>query len=191
VGEQAIIDFHLKNPPEGYRRLTFTMLDGDVVAVSPASVWRLLKQAGRLTRWRTKPSRKGTGFEPPLQLHEHWHIDVSYINLCGTFLLLVLRAAWVQSFHRGLEPAGVDARGRHRSHFRTSQGEVPEAKPRMTSDNGPQFVARDFKEFIRISGMTHVRTLPYYPQIERKNRVLIADAQAPGAGLRRPLQRSL
>ncbi len=37
----------------------------------------------------------------------------------------------------------------------------PEAKPRMISDNGPQFIARDFKEFIRISGMTHVRTSPY------------------------------
>jgi transposase InsO family protein len=39
----------------------------------------------------------------------------------------------------------------------------PEAKPRIISDNGPQFIARDFKEFIRISGMTHVRTSPFYP----------------------------
>jgi putative transposase len=35
----------------------------------------------------------------------------------------------------------------------------PEAKPRIISDNGPQFIARDFKEFIRIAGMTHVRKL--------------------------------
>src|SRR5262245_53352051 len=40
----------------------------------------------------------------------------------------------------------------------------PEAKPRIISDNGPQLIAKDFKEFIRISGMTHVRTSPYYPQ---------------------------
>lgn len=40
----------------------------------------------------------------------------------------------------------------------------PEAKPRIISDNGPQFLARDFKEFIRISGITHVRTSPFYPQ---------------------------
>jgi putative transposase len=33
----------------------------------------------------------------------------------------------------------------------------PEAKPRIISDNGPQFIARDFKEFIRICGMTHDR----------------------------------
>jgi len=44
----------------------------------------------------------------------------------------------------------------------------PEARPRIISDNGPQFIARDFKEFIRISGMTHVRTSPFYPQSNGK-----------------------
>jgi len=46
----------------------------------------------------------------------------------------------------------------------------PGVKPRIISDNGPQFIAKDFKEFIRISGMTHVRTSPYYPQSNGKNR---------------------
>jgi putative transposase len=86
--KEAIIGFRLQNPLEGYRRLTFMMLDADVVAVSPASVWRVLKQAGLLSRWKSKPSRMGTGFEQPLQPHQHWHIDVSYINLCGTFYYL-------------------------------------------------------------------------------------------------------
>jgi transposase InsO family protein len=44
----------------------------------------------------------------------------------------------------------------------------PNAKPRIISDNGPQFVARDFKEFVRLCGMTHVRTSPYYPQSNGK-----------------------
>jgi hypothetical protein len=86
--KEAIIEFHLKNPLEGYRRLTFMMLDADVVAVSPASVGRVLKQAGLLSQWKRRPSRKGTGFEQPLQPHQHWHIDVSYINLRGAFYYL-------------------------------------------------------------------------------------------------------
>ena len=60
--KEAIVDFHLKNPLEGYRRLTFMMLDQDVVAVSPSSVWRVLGQAGLLSKWKGKPSKKGTGF---------------------------------------------------------------------------------------------------------------------------------
>ena len=51
--------------------------------------------------------------------------------------------------------------------------------PRIISDNGPQFIAKDFKEFVRICGMTHVKTSPYYPQsngkIERFHRTLKGD----------------
>ena len=57
--KEAIIGFHLKNPLEGYRRLTFMMLDHDVVAVSPASVWRVLKQAGLLSRWKPQAVAQG------------------------------------------------------------------------------------------------------------------------------------
>ena len=44
----------------------------------------------------------------------------------------------------------------------------PQATPRIISDNGPQFIARDFKEYIRLMGMTHVRTSPLYPQSNGK-----------------------
>ena len=74
----------LKNPLEGYRRLTFMMLDADIVAVSPSSVWRVLSQAGLLSKWNVKPSKKGTGFGQPLAAHEHWHVDISYLNIGGT-----------------------------------------------------------------------------------------------------------
>ena len=46
--------------------------------------------------------------------------------------------------------------------------QFPGERPRIISDNGPQFVAKDFKEFIRFCGMTHVRTSPYYPQSNGK-----------------------
>lgn len=44
----------------------------------------------------------------------------------------------------------------------------PGAQPRFISDNGPQFLARDFKEFIRLVGATPVRTSPYDPQSNGK-----------------------
>lgn len=44
----------------------------------------------------------------------------------------------------------------------------PAAYPRIISDNGPQFIARDFQQFIRLTGITHVRTSPYYPQSNGK-----------------------
>ncbi len=63
----------------------------------------------------------------------------------------------------------------------------PDTKPRIISDNGPQFLAKDFKEFIRISGMTHVRTSPYYPQsngkLERWHKSLKSECIRPGVPL--------
>ena len=44
----------------------------------------------------------------------------------------------------------------------------PGQTPRIISDNGPQFIAKDFKQFIRLCGMAHVRTPPYYPQSNGK-----------------------
>src|SRR5262249_1684300 len=63
----------------------------------------------------------------------------------------------------------------------------PAARPGIISDNGPQFIAKDFKEFIRISGMTHVRTSPFYPQsngkIERWHKSLKGECIRPGTPL--------
>src|SRR5437667_6883512 len=65
--------------------------------------------------------------------------------------------------------------------------QFPQATPRIISDNGPQFIAKDFKEFIRLCGMTHVRTSPYYPQsngkIERWHGTLKRDCIRPNVPL--------
>ncbi|MCC7176055.1 MAG: IS3 family transposase [Bryobacterales bacterium] len=185
--KQAIVNFHLKNPLEGYRRLTFMMLDGGIVAVSPASVWRVLSLAGLLQRWNGKPSRKGTGFEPPPGPHQHWHIDVSYINIGGTFYYLCSVLDGYSRFivhwelRESMREADVEII------LQRAKEEYPETRPRVISDNGPQFIARDFKEFIRISGMTHVRTSPSYPQsngkIERWHKSLKGECIRPGTPL--------
>ena len=168
-GEKAaIVEYHDQHPLEGYRRLSFMMLDDDVVAASPATVYRVLKAHGRLDRRSFSPSKKGTGFVQPLKPHEHWHVDVSHINVEGTFYFLtsVLDGCSRAILHWDL-----------RDTMKEQEVEVilqraielyPGESPRIISDNGPQFIARDFKEFIRLVGATHVRTSPYYPQSNGK-----------------------
>ena len=86
--KEAIVTYQQAHPLEGYRRLAFMMLDDDIVAVSPSSVYRVLGQAGLMRRYNTKPSKKGTGFHQPSGPHRHWHVDISYINIAGTFYYL-------------------------------------------------------------------------------------------------------
>jgi len=64
------------------------MLDADVVAVSTSSAYRVLSSAGLLKKWNGKSSSKGRGFSGPSGPHEHWHIDISYLNIKGTFYYL-------------------------------------------------------------------------------------------------------
>ena len=165
---RAILDFQASHPLDGYRRLAFMMLDNDVAAVSPSSVYRVLKSERRLDRKFLSPSKKGTGFVQPLRPHEHWHVDVSYINLAGTFYFLCSLLDGYSRYivHWELRPKMEEADVE--TIIQRGLEKYPGEKPRIISDNGPQFIARDFKEFIRVTGMTHVRTSPYYPQSNGK-----------------------
>lgn len=185
--KKAIIGFHHEYPLEGYRRLAFMMLDRNVVAVSPSSVWRVLGQAGLLGRWNHKPSLKGTGFQQPLKAHEHWHVDVSYINIAGTFYYLCSVLDGASRFIVHWEIRETMKESEIEIILQRAVEKFPGVSPRIISDNGPQFIAKDFKEFIRICGMTHVRTSPYYPQsngkIERWHKSIKVECIRPGVPL--------
>lgn len=183
---QAILAYHDAHPLEGYRRLAFMMIDDDVVYVSPSTVYRVLAKAGRLTRWNRAASKKGKGFVQPLAPHEHWHIDISYLNVLGTFFYLCAvldgcsRAVVHWEIRESMKESEVELVLQ-----KALEKAPPGIKPRVISDNGPQFIARDFKEFIRLAGMTHVRTAPFYPQsngkIERWHKTLKGDAIRPAS----------
>jgi transposase InsO family protein len=163
------------------------MLDADIVAVNPASVWRVLNRAGLLRKWNGKPSKKGSGFEQPAQPHRHWHIDVSHLNVCATFYYLCSILDGYSRFlvHWDLRESMAEADVE--VILERAKERYAGVKPRIISDNGPQFIAKDFKEFIRVSGMTHVRTSPYHPQsngkIERWHKSLKGECIRPGTPL--------
>ena len=144
------------------------MMDRDIVAVSASSVYRVLSGEGLMRKWNRVKSKKGTGFVQPLNPHEHWHTDISYINICGTFYYL---CSILDGFSRYIVHWDIRESMTELDVeiiLQQAREKFPDACPRIISDNGPQFIAKDFKEFIRISGMTHVRTSPYYPQSNGK-----------------------
>lgn len=179
--KEAILKYALENPLSGYRRMCYEMMDAGIVAVSPTTVFRVLRDNGLMNRFkRPSPSKKGTGFEQPLKPHEHWHIDISYLNICGTFYYL---CAILDGYSRKIVGWGIGEKMTEKEVeiiIQAAKEKYPEARPRIISDNGAQFIARDFKEFVRILGMTHVRTSPYYPQsngkIERWHRSLKSES---------------
>ena len=165
---EAIIEYARQHREEGYRRLTYMMLDANIVAVSPSSVYRVLKEAGLLRIASTTPSKKGQGFTQPLAPHQHWHVDVSYINICGTFYYLCAVLDGYSRFIVHWEIREQMTEAAVEIIIQRARERFPGVTPRIISDNGPQFIALEFKTFIRFCGMTHVRTSPFYPQSNGK-----------------------
>jgi transposase InsO family protein len=103
-----------------------------------------------------------------LEPHEHWHIDFAYLKLGNRFYFFVSvldgcsRAILSWDINETMTEADAEIV------LQRARENYPEAKPRIISDNGSQFVAKEFKEFIRLCEMTHVRTSPYYPQSNGK-----------------------
>lgn len=164
----AIVAYCTPRLEEGYRRLTYMMLDADVVAVSPSTVYRVLKKNDLLNRWNKASKVKQTGFKQPSKVHDHWHIDISYVNILGTiyFFIGVLdgKSRYIVNFDLRASMTEYDVE----IVLQKAAEKFPNAKPRIISDNGPQFISMDFKSFIRSNGFTHVRTSPYHPQSNGK-----------------------
>ena len=174
---QAIIGYAKEHLGEGYRRLTYMMIDDNIAAVSPSTTYRVLKSAGLLNRWnKIKKSSKGNGFIQPTAPHQHWHNDIKYVNFRGSFLFLI---------------SVIDGYSRYIVHheLRMSMQEFdveitvqralekyPGFKPRLITDNGPQYISKDFAEYLKFAGLQHIRTSIAYPQsngkIERYHRTI-------------------
>ena len=175
--KEAIIEYAKSCSGEGYRRLTYLMLDEDIVAVSPSSTYRVLKAAGLLNRWNNvKRSSKGNGFEQPVVPHQHWHVDIKYVNFRGSFLFLI---SVIDGFSRYIVHHELRQNMQEFDVQLTIQRAVenyPGYKPRIISDNGSQFISKDFAAYLKFAGLQHIRTSVAYPQsngkIERYHRTV-------------------
>ncbi len=175
--KDAIVQYAKAHIGEGYRRLAYMMLDENVVAASPSAVYRILKHNGLLNKWNvTKKSSKGRGFEQPTGPHQHWHVDIKYVNYKGTFLFLI---------------SVIDGYSRYIAHHELRQNmqefdveltvqkaleKFPHYAPRIISDNGSQFISKDFAIYLKFAGLQHIKTSIAYPQangkIERYHRTI-------------------
>lgn len=167
--KDAIVKFYEDHEQDGYRRCAYMMMDQDIVYAAPSTVYSVLKSRDAMRKKGIKVSKKGTGFEQPLQPHEHWHSDITNVSVGDTvyFLISILDGYsrtiidWDLRDSMKAQDVGIV--------FESAQERYPEAKPRCISDNGSQYKGKEFAQFIKRSeGYTHVTTAPYYPQSNGK-----------------------
>lgn len=167
----AVITFKKAHIELGYRYLTWLMIDLNIVYLSPASVLRILTEVGlnKIYHKAFVPKRKG--YIQPVRINQEWHIDISYINFRGTFLFLICvldgfsRAILAWNICERMETIDVECV----IYDAKEKWIGPDDKePRVISDNGPQFIAGEFKQFIKDCDLTHTRISVNHPQSNGK-----------------------
>ena len=158
----AVIQYALAHPKDGYRRLAWQMVDADVAYLSPSSVYRVLKEADLLCRWKRSTS-SGTKPAKPRRPHERWHTELMYLRIQDSwyFLVTVLDAYSRYVVHWELLTT------MHASDVRLviqHALEATGAKPDVVTDNGSQFTAKEFKDLIRRFVFKHIRIRWYHPE---------------------------
>ena len=185
--KQAVIKYALAHPEVRHRELSWRMIDEDVAYLSASTVYRILRAEELMHRQRGRVKRYREEIEKASFPDEIWATDLMYLTVAGVqyYLITVIDEYSRYIVHWEIREQMTEAdvelvlqRARER---------FPQARPRIISDNGPQFIARDFKHFIRLCGMQHVRTSPYYPQshgkIERWHQTLKRECIRPGTPL--------
>jgi transposase InsO family protein len=174
---RAVIDYCTNNFLKGYRMQCWEMVDRNVAFVSCSSVYKVIKRYQLDKKWAQAVEMAKHGFDQPKTVHEQWHIDFSYIKVGGTFYyflgILDGYSRKMLSWRLCENMAGINAE----ILVAETKEMYPEAKnPRIISDNGSQFISKDFEELLALLEFGHTLTSANHPQsngkLERFNRTL-------------------
>lgn len=160
--KDAVITYALAHPKDGYRRLTWQMIDADVAYLSESSVYRILNTADLLARWK-RGTCSGTAPAKPTRPHQRWHTDLMYLRIRDSwyFLVTVLDAYSRYVVHWELLPS------MHAADVRLVIQQALEATgatPQVVTDNGSQFTGAAFKDLVRRFALDHIRIRTYHPE---------------------------
>jgi transposase InsO family protein len=181
---QKVVNIALEHPDESSRQLAWRFVDKMGYFISESSVYRILKgfDLVQSAAFEMVPARDK--FEKPTKyVHELWQTDFTHFKVLDWgwyYLSTVLDdysryiIAWQlaptmaandveDTLKMALEFTGLErARVRHR--------------PRLLSDNGPAYLSKELKVFLKRKHIEHIRGAPYHPmtqgKIERYHRSL-------------------
>jgi transposase InsO family protein len=167
--EEAVLAYAQGHPGIGYKKLTWQMVDEDVVALTLAQVYRILSRAHLLDRWgRTVDGASPEYKEKPTRPNEHWHTDLMYIKVLGMWCFLI---AVLDGFSRYVVGWKVllDMTAQSVSLFMQEViDRVGCELVKLIHDNGSQLISRDFREVLLSANIQQIRIRRNHPQSNGK-----------------------
>jgi transposase InsO family protein/transposase-like protein len=174
--QNEIVDLALKHPEESSRQLAWKFTDEQEYFISESSVYRILKNFDLVQSPAFMMVGAKDKFEnPTTSVNELWQTDFTYFKIIdwGWYYLSTVIddysryiLAWKlsptmasddveETLNMALKKSGLDeVRVRHR--------------PRLLSDNGPAYLSKDLKEYLKSKHIAHIRGAPYHPMTQGK-----------------------
>jgi transposase InsO family protein len=175
---RTILEYALTHPEVRHRELAWKMLDDGVCAVSSSTVYRVLREANLVCRWKPREKRQGTGQPPPpTRPDQLWQTDIRYTKVQerNYYLLSFLDAYSRYVVHHELL-TGMDGWSVSVAAAAAIETLPPEVRPTIQSDHGSGFIAREFAATLAESHVGHTLIRPHTPTdngiIERYHRTL-------------------
>ena len=182
--KEQVVDLALEHSEKSSRQLAWHFVDEMKYFISESSVYRILKGFDLVQSPAFEMVSAKDKFEKPTQqVHELWQTDFTQFKVLdwGWYYLSTILddysryiIAWKlaptmaandveETLELALEKSGLEkARVRHR--------------PRLLSDNGPAYLSKELKKFLKRKDIEHIRGAPYHPmtqgKIERYHRSL-------------------
>jgi len=161
---EAIKAFALRHPKTGYRKLTYMMLDQDIVAASESAVYRVLREADLLSRFKRSSRSSGVYTFQPTAPNQQWHTDVMYIWVgCRHYFLL----SFVDAFSRYVVHHRVltELTGRAVAiELEAALATCGAKKPRIVHDHGSEFCNTELRAIIKAHDLMDIRTRARHPE---------------------------
>jgi putative transposase len=177
--KEAIRDYYIENQENGYRRITYMMIDQDIVYTSPSTVYRYLKSEGLLMRW-AQPHTLGPKPALPTAPNQKWHTDLMILEIDG---INYFYQGIMDAYSRYIVAWDIHAEGTALNTslvLQEAYDNAPEGiNPVVIADNGPEFIGKEFRDIIKVYHGKDVRITAYHPQSngieERFHRTLRAE----------------
>jgi transposase InsO family protein len=164
-----------ESPDLSSRQLSAWITDNAGFAVSESTVYRILKREGLVKRQEAQLKAAREYHTKTTRPHQMWATDASYFRVVGWgyyYLVTVMDdysrfiLGWklqkdmsANSLIEVVQEA-VDA---------TGMTGVPVAdRTRLLSDNGPGYVSKAFRGYLRLVGIRHILSAPFHPQTNGK-----------------------
>jgi len=174
--KDRIKKYYLSHQNIGYRRLTFMMIDENIVCTSASAVYRYLSSE----RLLIKPyETKVLGNPPPLPKYpnEKWHTDLMFLMINGYFYYY---QAVIDAYSRYIIAWDIHLEGTALSTSMVLQDAFDRSPagitPDIIADNGLEFLGKEFREVIKENNGNRIRITAYHPQSngidERHHRTL-------------------